>query len=127
MVAQRNTSADRALLYGLSVGATYRLVRLAIEDTIFDEPREALHEWCEKGGPIRGWFLDLITCPWCLGVWFSAAVTVATRRHRRGGFVYGFIWWMAVAAAQPWLHIVEGIILHINKLLGMALGEDDDE
>lgn len=126
MVAQRKrtvTAGDHAVLYGLSVAATYRLVRLAIADEIFDEPRELLHEWCEQGGAFRDWLYALITCPWCLGVWFSGFLTVATRRHRRGGFIYGFVWWMAVAAFQPWVHMVEGIVHAINR----TLNPDDDD
>ena len=105
-------------LHPISVAATYRLVRLAIEDTIFDEPREAVYAWCARGGAFRQWFLALITCPWCLGVWMSGFVTLAVWRvHRPWNPVVAFLWWMSVAAVQPWMHMVEGIVLHVGEML----------
>ncbi len=125
MTRHRSSDDVGISLYGLSVLATYRLVRFTIEDTIFDEPREALQDWLSEGGAIRQWALDLITCPWCLGVWFSGFITLAIRRRRGWNPMYSFLWWMAVAAMQPWLQMTEGVIHSVNELL--APDEDDDE
>lgn len=106
--------ATEPVTWGLSVLATYRLVRLAIEDTIFDETRDKLYPWLARGGPVKQWFLALITCPWCLGVWVAALVTLASRRDR--SVVARVVWWLSIAAIQPWVHMIEGVLHSVNSI-----------
>jgi len=49
--------------------ATFRLVRLFTYDHITD----FLRSWTERGRPgtFLGTIHDLLTCPWCTGVWFG--------------------------------------------------------
>lgn len=54
------------LIVGLGL-ASARLTRLAVEDTIFDRPREflaGLNRWLEK----------LIECPWCASAYTTAGL-----------------------------------------------------
>lgn len=71
-----------------TAGAAARLTRLATADSITQRPRTALlvrvahprrlrdqaalgHE-IPPPTPVRAWFLELLTCPWCLSVWIAA-------------------------------------------------------
>lgn len=61
--------------------ASYRLWRLAAEDTILDRPRlwlVGLPRGWEEGDPVPdGYRLELakfISCPWCLGFWISLGI-----------------------------------------------------
>lgn len=61
--------------------ASFRLYRLAAEDTILDRPRNWLvrlpPHW-QEGDQIPRNYRDglgaFIACPWCLGFWIAAAV-----------------------------------------------------
>lgn len=54
---------------------TYRITRLAIDDTILDTPRIWFHQLLiGRTGKFRIWFYNLITCKYCLSVWIAAAV-----------------------------------------------------
>lgn len=44
-----------------------RLTRYAVEDTIFDTPRD----WIARK---NAWLGELISCPWCAGSWLTAGV-----------------------------------------------------
>ena len=62
--------------------ASYRLTRLVTRDTITDGLRTAVGRWAwdqhreQWRGGFRRRTHQLITCPFCLGVWISAAVFV---------------------------------------------------
>lgn len=63
------------------------------------------------GAPLVGfrfWLFTLVTCQWCLGVWIAAAVTAVTAFVVDGVpvVVWGLVW-MAVAAVQSLLHLIE--------------------
>lgn len=59
----------------LSSLITYRLTRLAINDTILDTPRIWFHQiLIGRPGKFRMWLYELITCKYCLSVWVAAVV-----------------------------------------------------
>lgn len=55
-----------ALILGLGL-ASARLTRLAVEDTIFDRPREYL-------AGLNWWLEKLLECPWCASAYTTAAL-----------------------------------------------------
>lgn len=69
-------ATDMLLIIVLSL-AVYRINRFIIKDTIFDKPRAAFINWAlpKRGGTT---VVDLITCPFCIGVWAAAAATFST-------------------------------------------------
>lgn len=99
-----------AFAYFLACAATYRAVRLAITDTVFDAPRERLHDWLDEGGRFRQWLYDLVTCQWCLGVWIAAAVTTFLAVTNRWRTVEAMPFVLAVAAGQSFIHMAEDIL-----------------
>jgi hypothetical protein len=85
------------LTFVLLAFACYRITRLAILDTIFDAPRDAIHTWLLNGNDEvgRGWrriykpeFLhgpgrvrmklhELLACPYCLSIWVAGGLQLA--------------------------------------------------
>lgn len=62
-----------ALEFVLLALAAYRLTRLVAVDTITQPARD----WIEyRVGGLSHWY-TLVTCPFCVGFWVSAAVAVA--------------------------------------------------
>ncbi len=61
--------------------ATYRLVKLVRDDRITESFRTAVEE--TQGPPERSKVTYLLSCPWCLSIWFGAAVTLGRRRWPR--------------------------------------------
>ena len=70
--------------YILIILASMRVVRLVIYDKIFAFFREQFYDVVEQKGkvllvkPVNGprrTLVDLLTCPWCFGVWATAMVT----------------------------------------------------
>lgn len=67
-----------------TLGAALRLTRLGVEDTITQPFRTWLvRRWTksvdaapEKPNRIWMWLTQLFECPWCLGFWVSAGLTV---------------------------------------------------
>lgn len=51
--------------------AVFRLIRLFVYDTVTDFIRQYLAEY--KTGP-RKTAADLLSCPWCTGIWMSLVV-----------------------------------------------------
>lgn len=76
---------DRAAerLAGLLVDglASYRLVKLVRDDRITESAREAVQQ--RTGPPERSKISYLMTCPWCLSVYFGAALTFGRMRWPR--------------------------------------------
>jgi hypothetical protein len=77
----RDRSADR--LTGLLVDglASYRLVKLVRDDKITEPAREAVQE--RTGPPEQSKISYLMTCPWCLSIYFGGALTLARLRWPR--------------------------------------------
>ena len=70
--------------YILIILASMRVVRLVIYDKIFAFFREQFYDVVEQKGkvllvkPVNGprrTLVDLLTCPWCFGIWTTAMVT----------------------------------------------------
>jgi hypothetical protein len=61
--------------------ATYRLVKLVRDDRITEPAREAV--MAAQGPPEQSKVSYLLTCPWCLSIWFGAALTLGRRRWPR--------------------------------------------
>ncbi len=69
--------------YILIILASMRVVRLVIYDKIFAFFREQFYDVVEQKGKVllvkpidgpRRTLVDLLTCPWCFGVWSTAMV-----------------------------------------------------
>ena len=80
--------------------AVYRLAVLVSKDKITDRPRNVLRNigYTQQGlrasGRGRGaarWMFQLVTCPWCVSLWFAAGVVALTR--------YGPTGWQYAALA----------------------------
>lgn len=52
--------------------ATWRIVRFIQRDSLIEEPREEL---INRYGHLK--ISELLTCPWCLGIWVAAGVVGA--------------------------------------------------
>lgn len=61
--------------------ATYRLVKLVRDDQLTQPLRDAIVE--RRGAPDESRISYLVHCPWCLSVYFGAALTFG--RHRWPG------------------------------------------
>jgi hypothetical protein len=70
--------------YALITLASWRLIRLVVYDKIFAFFREQFFDAVEEEGgmilikPERGprrTLADLVTCPWCIGIWMAAMVS----------------------------------------------------
>jgi hypothetical protein len=66
--------------------AVARLARIVARDDITASVRQNLHRRYE------GALVDLLTCTWCLAVWFSAVAVVLTVAATTRG------WWMIIAS-----------------------------
>lgn len=82
------------LLAGL---AAYRASRLVVSDTIFDDYRLG---WQLSAHNVHPKLHELISCGYCISVWFAFFFVLAGRR-RRAGFLVS---WLAAAgvAAVAW-------------------------
>lgn len=122
---------DDGSTFVVATFATYRLVRLALTDTIFDKPRDWLYAKLAVLGAQRdkrkaaasNWVFDLVTCQWCLGVWFAGVLTAALARSRGWPVIKWFVWWMGVAGAQSAVHVAEDATTHLVTLLKRATSD----
>ena len=58
--------------------ATYRLVKLVRDDRITEPVRDAVES--SQGPPERSKVTYLVNCPWCLSIYFGAALSLGRRR-----------------------------------------------
>lgn len=65
--------------------ACYRLVKLIRDDLVAEPLRRAVIE--RQGPPEKSKASYLLTCPWCLSVYFGAALTLARRGWPNGAEV----------------------------------------
>jgi hypothetical protein len=84
----------------VDLAATYRIVRLIQTDTIFEKQREAL---IIKYGDRKA--AELITCPWCAGIWVGVGVAIARAVAPR-------IWGIAAAglASSAGAGVITGLV-----------------
>lgn len=54
--------------------AVARVTRLIVDDKI----SLPIRQWVLAKSGEDGWFYYLVSCPWCMGVWVSAAMTTVT-------------------------------------------------
>ena len=99
----------------IAVGASYRLTRLVVDDTIFDTPRDALTKWLLGGGTFRFYLAELIGCRWCVGVWTSFAVTASLAAIGHWPIVPSAVFALAVAGFQCFLNLAEALIAAITE------------
>jgi hypothetical protein len=71
----------RALDLLIDALATYRLMKLVRDDRITAPFRETVIE--RQGPPEQSKASYLISCPWCLSIYFGAAVSLGRRRWPR--------------------------------------------
>ena len=104
--------------------AVYRTVRLWLYDTITgplrsrvigDEGRAGF--LIDHANGFSLWLLDLLTCPWCLGVWVSfggvavlSAVGALDFDWSPAGVGAATATALAVAATQSFWHLVEDLV-----------------
>lgn len=97
-------------ILALLVLASYRLSRIAVEDTVFDRPRSAIVRWADR----RRWtqFIGgILSCTWCGGWWISVtlyAVWAATAGSGNHANVEHIAAAAAVAGGQGLLSSWEG-------------------
>ena len=100
------TALDVALLLGASV----RLVRLAVVDTIADPVRAGIVAAAARVSPAAGrWTLALIDCPFCIGFWICAA-TVAS--YLAAGST---VLWQAVAATLTLSYLAGHAVARLDR------------
>lgn len=57
------------IVYALAVA---RITGLIVSDSITEPPRDAVIGWLDdRPGTLGAWLADLITCPWCAGMWVA--------------------------------------------------------
>lgn len=70
--------------------AVYRLTRLVTADGITEPLRDAIDDWSREGGRLREKAAELVTCPWCMSMWWSLGLVFIVRRAP---------WWPRMADA----------------------------
>lgn len=82
--------------------AAYRITRLVVTDTLVVRQRTAVLAWLLERGHDK--VVEGLTCPWCVGVWASAAVALL---WWAGGPLRAVVWVAAVAGGQALLSLHE--------------------
>jgi hypothetical protein len=77
MTSTRSASQD-ALALLIDGLATYRLVKLLRDDKITEPVREVVEQ--SQGPPDRSKVTYLLNCPWCLSIYFGAALSAGRRK-----------------------------------------------
>jgi hypothetical protein len=93
----RRAQGSTGALWAIDALAVARLTRLVVGDTITEPVRERVLEWVyrragdEQAAPVTGWteyahtdpeapkLATLISCPWCVSVYFGMGVSLARR------------------------------------------------
>lgn len=60
--------------------AVYRMSRFIVADKLIDRPRDWVHNFLLSRTHLAGffrWLQALISCGWCISIWFGALVTAA--------------------------------------------------
>lgn len=72
-------AAQRAWTLAVDALASYRLAKLLRDDFVTQPFRDLLHD--RFGPPDRSKISYLFQCPWCMSMYFGAALAVAHRRR----------------------------------------------
>lgn len=96
----------------LIVGASLRLTRLAVVDTIANYPRDLMRAAGQRAAGSRGliWADNLVSCPHCIGFWITLTVT--------------YSWW-AAGSTTVWLLVA--LTLTVSYLVGHIVAATDME
>jgi len=102
--------------YVLITLASFRLVRMVVYDKIFPFFREQFYDAEEYKGKVvltkpltgpRRTLADLLSCPWCFGVWASAMVTFL---YLLTPYVFFPILFLALSAVATFLQLIANLI-----------------
>lgn len=102
----RTTHDDNLLRLAVDSLACYRLVKLVRDDKITEPAREAVLE--TQGPPDRSKVTYLLNCPWCLSVYFGAALTLGRRAWPRGADVVARTLALSAATGLASQHLDRG-------------------
>lgn len=94
---------EQFVVWALCLGATTRVIRLITMDTIplFAKPRAWV---ANRFGPDHA-LADLVTCPWCIGVWVSIPAVLSA-------YFWGHqIWWQLAAAILTLSHAAAWVVI----------------
>lgn len=96
--------------------ASWRLIRLFLYDSVMRWFREQFYDVKKVGkgytlekpktGPRRT-LADLLSCPWCFGLWASASVTFF---YLLSPYAYFFVLFLAIGAVASFLQILANMI-----------------
>jgi len=111
------TYAELTLLdYVLITLASFRIIRAVIYDKIFAFFREQFYDASEYKGQIvlskaergpRRTLADLLSCPWCFGVWAAAMVTFF---YLLTPYAFYPVLFLALSAAASFLQILSNLV-----------------
>lgn len=116
--------ADLSLVdFTLITLASWRLIRLFIYDSMMKWFREQFYDIKKVGkgftlvkpvtGPRRT-LADLLSCPWCFGMWAAASVTFF---YLLTPYAYFFVVFLAISAVATFLQLLANMIgLQTEKL-----------
>ena len=116
--------ADLSLVdFTLITLASWRLIRLFIYDNMMKWFREQFYDIKKVGkgftlvkpvtGPRRT-LADLLSCPWCFGMWAAASVTFF---YLLTPYAYFFVVFLAISAVATFLQLLANMIgLQTEKL-----------
>lgn len=102
--------------FALITLASFRFVRLMVYDKITAFFREQFYDAVEQKGKIllvkpatgpRRTLADLLSCPWCIGVWATASVAFF---YLLTPFAFFPVMFMALSAVASFLQILSNLI-----------------
>ncbi|MDA8596995.1 DUF1360 domain-containing protein [Candidatus Pacebacteria bacterium] len=109
--------------------ATYRLIRLFVYDAITKFFREQFYDVVKVGkelvlekperGPRRT-LADLMSCPWCMGVWMGATVTFF---YALTPYAYFFVVFLAISGVASFLILLSNMVGHRAEQLKHENGD----
>lgn len=111
--------------------SAYRLVRLWMFDVIAEPLRARIiggdgrRGWLlKRPNAFKLWLLDLLTCPWCLGVWVSFALTITLAACGMEPYAWTplgvalvVVTALACSAVQAFWHLLESLVETLQERL----------
>lgn len=95
-----------------TLGATARLTRLGIEDTITQPFRDFLARRSARS-KVAFWFVQLFECPWCLGMWIAMAMTAAAVASDGAGW---YLWPATALSISYLIGVAATVLLTIEEM-----------
>ncbi len=98
--------------------ATWRVIRLFVYDAITKFFREQFWDAKTVGKSIvlekpphgpRRTLADLLSCPWCIGVWAGAFITFA---YAMFPYAYYFVIFLAISGVATFLQLLSNVVGH---------------